>query len=138
MFHHKSSTNSTNYGFNGFKTTEMIIFGGKMEKGSAFGCFCTCFLGHFESRTKHLPPLPATQITKAYPNILCQNSMNNLFPLRFSGITNCSPRIRYYYCKWESINLPCEYYLIFQAIPSTCHVLSTIFHQGAGFSNSSY
>ena len=28
--------------------------------------------------------------------------------------------------------------MIFQAIPSTCHVISTIFHQGAGFSNSSY
>ena len=111
-----------------------------MEKGSAFGCF-TWFMGHFESRFENI-------FTKAYPNILCrrwrtcsretlsgkknncENQGSDVILLLQMGINQSIP---------VNIN---EYYVIFHIIPCySQHMsrgLSTIFHQGAGFSNSSY
>ena len=59
-----SQTNSNNYGFNGFKTTEMIIFGGKRWKKDQ----------HLDALIGLWGILKAEEniFTKAYPNILCR------------------------------------------------------------------
>ena len=136
-----SQTNSNNYGFNGFKTTEMIIFGGKRWKKDQHLDVLLGFWGILKAVLKTSSPrriqtscavdeepVPVKRWAAKKNN--CENQGSDVILLLQMGINQSIP---------VNIN---EYYVIFHIIPcDSQHMsrgLSTIFHQGAGFSNSSY
>lgn len=109
-----------------------------MEKGSAFGCF-TWFMGHFVSAEENI-------FTKAYPATSCAVDEEPVPVKRWAAQkNNCENQGSDVTIANGNQSIPVNimwYSLIFHIIPCySQHMsrgLSSIFQQGAGFSNSSY